>query len=197
METIEVRPDEAQRRLWVIYALVVFAIGAIVCGGIMLIPDPEALLVGGIALVAWCVIMLLIVLYLGAYWRTLRYVIEDDSVEGEGGVFFTKHVTVPYSKVTNVDLTQGPFQRMLQIANIHVQTAGAGGAQGARAELKLCGLRDAAELRTVVTRRARAVGRGPAAESTPAEPPEGRQELLQSILRELTAIRELLEQGRP
>ena len=195
MESIEVKPDEAQRRLWVIYMLVVFAVGALVCFAIMLIPEPEALLGGVIVLVCWSALMLLLVVYVRAYWGTLHYVIDEDSVDAEGGVFFTRNVTVPYSKVTNVDLTQGPFQRKVGVATVHVQTAGAGGAQGTQAELRLTGVKDFQDLKRIVTERARAVGRGSAAPpSEPATPEGSQREIFQSMLRELKSIRELLEE---
>jgi len=195
MESIEVKPDKAQRRLWVIYSFVVFIIGTIICGLIMLAGEFEAIIGGGVAWLGWCVVMGLIITYTRAYWGTLSYQIDDDSVDAEGGVFFTKHVTVPYSKVTNVDLTQGPFQRMMDIATIHVQTAGAGGAQGAQAELRLTGVKDFKDLKRIVTERARVVGRASAPPPSEPAPPEGSQkEILQSMLQELQSIRELLEE---
>lgn len=195
MDPIQVKPDEAQRRLWIIYILVLFGIGTVICGLIMLAGEPEALIGGAIAWVCLAVVMGLIIAYIRAYWKTLSYQIDEDSVDAEGGVFFTKHVTVPYSKVTNVDLTQGPFQRMVDVATIHVQTAGAGGAQGTQAELRLTGVKDFQDLKQIVTERARAEGRGTAPPpSEPAASEGSQKEILQSILQELKAMRELLEE---
>jgi membrane protein YdbS with pleckstrin-like domain len=68
-------------------------------------------------------------------------------------VFWQKRVTVPYAKITNIDVTQGPLQRSFDIGTIRVQTAGAGGAQGEQAEMVLWGLRDLEEVQNQIMRR--------------------------------------------
>ena len=71
------------------------------------------------------------------------------------GVFWKKNITVPFTKITNVDVTQGPLQRLFNIGTINVQTAGAGGAQGARPELVFVGTRDLEGIKETIMERDR------------------------------------------
>jgi uncharacterized membrane protein YdbT with pleckstrin-like domain len=123
----------------------------------------------------------------------LEYVIDSDSVKMNKGVFWKKRVTVPFTKITNLDVTQGPVQRAFDIGTIHVQTAGAGGPEGARAELKLLGVRDLDEVKDTIMERVRGY--------TVLKPDEVKQkvaeqsdsEIFARMLKELTAIRDVLE----
>ncbi|MFQ5917784.1 MAG: PH domain-containing protein [Candidatus Binatia bacterium] len=79
--------------------------------------------------------MVPILLWIPAFYKSLEYIIDSDSVKIRKGVFWRKRVAVPYQKITNVDITQGPVQRMFNIGTIHVQTAGAGGLVNGRVKV--------------------------------------------------------------
>ena len=143
METVMVKPDNNQKKVWYIYWLVFFVIMA--AGDyflITLLHEDDARLILGI-LVSFLILLCLLVLpYIPAYFRSLEYRIQDDAITGKKGVFWKKISTVPYYKITNIDITQGPLQRFFRIGKIHCQTAGFSGTQGSRAELVLQGIRD-------------------------------------------------------
>ena len=94
--------------------------------------------------------MVFIAFWIPAYFKTLEYILDDEAVKMNKGVFWKKRVTVPYHKITNVDVTQGPIERMYNLGTIHVQTAGAGGAQGANAELRMNGIRELESLKNII-----------------------------------------------
>jgi len=88
-------------------------------------------IVFGPLLLLWLLVMLLIrVWWIPLYYDSISYAIEDDAVRGQSGVFWKRYVTVPFVKITNINITQGPLQRVYDIGTIHIQTAGAGGNQG-------------------------------------------------------------------
>jgi membrane protein YdbS with pleckstrin-like domain len=133
-------------------------------------------------------IMLPFLIWLPAYKKSLEYWLGEKSVKGKRGVFWKRIVTVPYEKVTNIDITQGPLQRAFGIGNLHVQTAGASASQGGGAELVIYGVRDLDGLReTIMDRIASAEGQ------KPHHLEASQQDTLELMLDELRAIRRLTE----
>ncbi|MBI4019409.1 MAG: PH domain-containing protein [Candidatus Aenigmarchaeota archaeon] len=59
--------------------------------------------------------------------NTYRYKITDRGAYFSGGLVFKTEKMVPFYKITNVIITQGPIQRMFGVSSIGVQTAGTGG----------------------------------------------------------------------
>ena len=87
-------------------------------------------------------------------------------------------------------MSQGPLQRKFGLGTIHVQTAGAGGAQGAQAELRMIGIKDFEGLKNIIMEGVRGFSSSQF-EKTTAEISE--QDTLVSIWQELKAIRIALE----
>lgn len=113
-----------------------------------------------------------------------------------GGVVWKKYVTVPYSKITNVDITRGPLQRYYKIGTIHVQTAGAAGKQGEKAELKLVGIRELEKIRGVIIENIRDLNYPGTSRTKKAEKPPAQENIFQDMLRELRDIKDLLGKDR-
>ena len=190
MEPIVLKPENEQKTLWIIDWAIPFVIGLIVWVILALFVER---VVFGICLAGWLIVMLLILLWISAFYKSLEYVIDSDSVKAKAGVFWRKHVTIPYTKVTNLDVTQGPIERIFDIGTIHVQTAGAGGQQGAKAEQKLVGIRNLVGLKDAILERIRCY--------TISAPDQVKEKITQQedaqiferILKELKAIRQVLE----
>jgi len=184
------KPEKEQKSLWFVGWAVSFVLGLVLWVILLLTVDK---LIFGLFILGWSIIALLFLLWIPAYYRSLEYILESDSIKAKRGVFWRRRVTVPYPKLTNVDVTQGPVQRMFDIGTIHIQTAGAGGAQGGQAELRLVGIRDLEGLKETIMERVR--------EYTISRPEEVKKELrvesdseiLKQMLKELMAIREVLE----
>lgn len=191
------KPEKAQQTFWLASWAVWLVIGlvlAIIPGLISAVfyVRFNGGLISALSVAGWLLFTLPYALYIPAFYRSLEYSLEDDAIRANKGVFWRKRVTIPYFKITNIDITQGPVQRMFNIGNIHVQTAGAGGAQGARAELKLWGISDLDGLKNTIMQKvteavqsAPGTSRRKAAIATTAGIDE-------KILDELVAIRQLL-----
>jgi membrane protein YdbS with pleckstrin-like domain len=190
MDALTLRPEPEQRTLWYVTWGIVFAPGTLALL-LLLLANP---VVFGVLLVVWLVVMVLILLWIPAFYQSIGYSIESDAVRGQAGVFWRRHVTVPFVKITNIDVTQGPLQRAFNLGTIQIQTAGAGGSQGAHAELRLVGIRQLESTRETIREKIRTYDtrrlEGQAAEP-PGPTPD--QPVLQQILQELQAIRELLQ----
>ncbi|HBR10230.1 TPA: hypothetical protein DD712_03130 [Candidatus Acetothermia bacterium] len=196
MESIVVKPEKELKTLSFICWVIPFVLGLVPGVLLIFILDYPGNLISGLSIIGWLILMGLILLWIPAYYRSLEYVLDSDSVKVKKGVFWRKCVTVLYSKITNVDVTQGPVQRMLNIGKIHVQTAGAGGAQGAQAEIKLLGVRDLDGLKDTIMESVRGytIPRSEDVQKEVVE--ESGPETLRRMLKELTAIREVLEKKR-
>ena len=102
---------------------------------------------------------------------------------------------MPYNRITNISVVQGPISRALGLATVRVQTAGFSGATGASslqvAEAELFYVENAEELVDRIMDRVRRL-RPVAVEAAPEQAPPA-EELLRDMLAELRRIRELLE----
>jgi|GEM_PF-422246 len=207
MNEISVKPDRGQRTVWMIHWSVWFfpiLIGLL----ILIVVNP---LVFGLCALGWILLMLPLGLWLPAYFRSLDYTIAEDAVKGRRGVLFKRSVSMPYHKITNVDITHGPLQRKFGVGYLHCQTAGAGGQQGARAELKMEGIRDLEGIRDQIMERIRgiqAVQAGATVSRSTEDPGSAmvaggeigppasaaqRSDIMADVLAELKAIRQALE----
>jgi len=124
-----------------------------------------------------------IALWIPRYYDSLIYELRDEEIECREGVWFRKISIVPYNRITNVDIVQGPLSRLLNIYTVKVQTAGYS-SQVARAEARLLGIENPEEVKSAILSKIKGV---------PPEAVETFEEVtLKDILRELVRIRELL-----
>ncbi len=132
-------------------------------------------------------ILALVMYWIPRYYNSILYTFSDTEIEWRRGVWFKKTGIVPYNRVTNVDVEQGPLSRKLRIASLKIQTAGYSAPSGAGgvSEMKILGVEQFEELRTVIMGFVR--GRKPVAVETYEEDTSSR------ILEELVKIRKLLE----
>lgn len=110
------------------------------------------------------------------------------------GVFFRKTGIVPYNRITNVDIVQGPIMRLFGIFHLKIETAG-GGASKSSAEIQIEGINDPEPFRQMIMDFVR--GQKPAAATTGTEytPSAGNVDM-QALLKEVSAIRRLLEERK-
>jgi hypothetical protein len=119
------------------------------------------------------------------YYRTMVYMLTDREIVWRRGVWFRNTGIVPYNRITNVDIIQGPISRGLGIAALKVQTAGYSAPSGRTSEIKIEGMKNFEQLRETIMGFVR--GGKPVA----VETYEGGDE--SKILGELVRIRKLLE----
>jgi membrane protein YdbS with pleckstrin-like domain len=196
METIEIRPEKEQQTMWfVIWAI--WSMAGLALWVVLLLAVPsseeETRLALAICLAVTVVVIGLILIWIPVFYRSLEYEICSDSVKMKGGVIWKRRVTVPFPKITNVDVTQGPLQRAFNLGTIHVQTAGAGGTQGARAEVILMGVRNLEGVREKIMERAKGYTGSRSEEVKEKTVEVSDSDVLRRMLDELGAIRETLE----
>src|SRR5690606_18212304 len=62
------------------------------------------------------------------------YKVTDRSLRIREGVWHVREMTMTFANIQNIEITQGPIQRALGIADLKVQTAGGGGVQEAQGQ---------------------------------------------------------------
>ena len=196
MESLEFKPEKEQRRLWFITWAIVFVLGTPLWIVTPLFLSGEGFFFFAAFLVVWVIVMILVLFWIPAAFRALEYTVDEDGVKMSGGVVWKKHVTVPYSKITNVDITRGPLQRYYKIGTIHVQTAGAAGKQGEKAELKLTGIKELEKIRGVIIENIKGLNHPGTVTASRAKEPTVEGNVFEDMLRELKDIRKLLGQDR-
>ena len=74
----------------------------------------------GLISIMWIVSFPLIYLWI----KNLSYCIHDDRITIQSGIITKKEQNIPYRSITDFVLTRGPFDRILGIGTIKIQTAG-------------------------------------------------------------------------
>ncbi len=130
--------------------------------------------------------------WVGLYYESMFYELREDEITWKRGVWFRTTGIVPYNRITNLDVRQGPFMRFLGISNLAIQTAGYSGQ--AVPEIRIEAIVHAEELREMI----RSMVRGSPAQGNGTG--SGTSSLVgssspvdQQILAELKSIRSLLE----
>jgi hypothetical protein len=130
--------------------------------------------------------------WVGLYYESMFFELREDEITWKRGVWFRATGIVPYNRITNLDVRQGPFMRFLGISNLAIQTAGYSGQ--AVPEIRIEAIGHAEELRELIRSMVRSspeqgngTGSGSPSLVSTSSPVD------QQILAELKSIRSLLE----
>ena len=103
-------------------------------------------------------IIILVAIYENKFVNNFRYVITEDNIVIHHGVFTKVRATIPFSRIQNINIVNGVFDRMFKTFTVKIETAGgAGAAQAAqtghfRPEGYIPGLRDPHEIENTIKR---------------------------------------------
>ena len=123
------------------------------------------------------------------YYASIAYRLAPTEISWKRGVWFQQTGIVPYNRITNVDILQGPVMRFFSFSALRIQTAGY--SAQARAEIHLSGITDPEMLQEKIMNFVRKTG-PVATEGEPEEYPASYGELIA----EIRAIRGILEERR-
>jgi len=192
------KPDRELMRLHFTYLLIVdlvIFIGMIlpvVVAAFLTLPLDQVVIVSSSVIFPFLAVVFLIALWIPKYYDSILYTFTKDEIMLERGVYWKHKSTVPYNRVTNIDIVQGPLSRRVGVGKVRVQTAGYSTASsgGAAAEAQIFGVTNYEEIRDFILAKVR--GRKPVAVEAEAETPTPKEDT-QVMLAELRKIRELLE----
>jgi membrane protein YdbS with pleckstrin-like domain len=183
-------PSLKLKTLYYAYFIAIFILAFLWWNMILLALAP--LLIYAIISAPLWIILLFTLYWIPKYYRSIIYKLTGDEMTWRRGVWFKKTGIVPYNRITNIDIEQGPVSRALGIASLKIQTAGYSGAAGKATEIKLEGIEDFEELREEIMSHVR--GRKPVAVETYGK--EERGHAHGDVIGELVKIRKLLEKRK-
>ncbi len=70
------------------------------------------------------VVMVIAVAFPKIYFDHYRYYISEDRVDVRKGIFFLRHIVVPIERIHQVEVVAGPVNRMFDLADVQITTAG-------------------------------------------------------------------------
>jgi len=127
------------------------------------------------------------------FCSSIRYVLEDDKIVVVKGVWWKTKSFVPYNRITNVNIEQGPVSRRFGLGKLSIQTAGFSGASssgGKVAEAVVFGIKNFEEVKDMVMDHVRGLKPEAVEAEVETKPSENVNQL---ILTELRKIRKALE----
>jgi membrane protein YdbS with pleckstrin-like domain len=134
------------------------------------------------------VLLVIFVIWVRLYYASMWYELRVDEMSWKRGVWFHTTGIVPYNRITNLDIRQGPVMRALGISSLSIQTAGYSGQ--AVPEIRIEGIEHAEELRELIRAMVRGCSQAHDGTGTGATAPKATDRM---ILEELVKIRTLLE----
>lgn len=153
--------------------------------------------VGFIAALAMFVPLLVltaVVLYwIPLFHSSIHYVLDEEEVIVTKGVWWRTKSVVPYNRITNVNIYQGPISRHFGLAKLSIQTAGFSGVSSSghrTAEAEIFGIKDFEETKDAVMNYVKGIK--PVAVEAEAETKPAK-DMNEQILQELRRIRKAVE----
>jgi len=186
----EFKPAKQLKSIYFLYFVitVIFAILTWLIPLVMFTPLFITLAVG----IPILFILLFVIYWIPKFYSTISYKLDDEEVEWKRGVWFRNTGIVPYNRITNVDIAQGPISRMFNIGSLKIQTAGHSNPNqgwGNPSEITIEGVEEFEELKYIIRDMVR--GKKPMAVQTFNE--EAEADIDNKILAELVEIKKLLE----
>jgi len=141
---------------------------------------------------------LLIAVAIVLYWipkfhSSINYVLEDDKIIVIKGVWWKTKSVVPYNRITNVNIYQGPISRNFGLGKLSIQTAGFSGVSSSghkTAEAEIFGIENFEEIKDMVMNFVKGMKIATAEGEVEVGPSKDTNE---QILQELRRIRKALE----
>jgi len=180
------RPEPQLKKVYYIYLVLILFLAILPWYIPVLIFSPMivSVLIGTVCLL----IVLFVIYWIGRYYDSISYRMTDREIIWRRGVWFRNTGIVPFDRITNVDISQGPISRRLGIGTLKIQTAGY--STQSSPEINIVGVKNFEELRDIIMRF---VERKEATTGVGRYENKGTEEL---ILDEVIKIRKLLEERK-
>ena len=81
------------------------------------------------------------------YWRRFEYRVGENEIRIDSGIVNRTHRSIPFDRIQDVDITQGPIARLLGLAKVKFETGGSAGEEEGVLQAILLGARSRASRR--------------------------------------------------
>jgi uncharacterized protein len=155
--------------------------------------DPSMPAIAAYASVAVLVVMLVLgMIWSKLYFITVQYHMNETEITWKRGVLFHSTGIVPYNRMTDVNIVQGPLMRRFGISHLNIQTAGA--TANKSSVITIEGMNRAEELRGIIIDHMRGAAAGGATVGVVEDETSATD--MSALVAEVREIRRLLEEKR-
>ena len=191
--------DPELKKLYLVY------LGIVLLGGFLwwMVPVVVFVLLSfelwiGVVVALSCFVPLLIAVGFVPYWipkfhSSVTYVLEDDKITVTKGVWWKTKSFVPYNRITNINIYQGPISRHFGLGKLAIQTAGFSGTSSSgvkMAEAVVFGVKNFEEIKDIIINYVKGLQPQAIEAEVETKPTKG---VNQQILAELRKIRKAVE----
>ena len=125
----------------------------------------------GTAVLAAVALLLFLILSLVVYWIRFEFRVGESEIRIDSGIISRTHRSIPFDRIQDVDITQGPIARIAGLARVKFETGGAAAAGSDEGVLQAIPLQRAEQLRSLIRAHRSAAPQPAEAESAPEAPP--------------------------
>ena len=100
------------------------------------LPFNSASIIATSLLVPLFLLILFVWYWINQYYASISYALTDNEIVVHKGVWWKNKSFVPYNRITNINIEQGPISRHFQLGTVLIQTAGFSGGAGSAGGLK-------------------------------------------------------------
>ena len=105
------------------------------------------------ALLAALALLALLAGSLVLYWRRFEYRVGENEIRIDSGILSRTHRSIPFDRIHDVEISQGPLARLLGLAKVKFETGGSAGGNEEEGSLQAIALQRAQEIRTLIRAR--------------------------------------------
>lgn len=105
---------------------------------------------GGTALLAAIALLAFLAASLFLYWTRFEFRVGEDEIRIDSGIFSRTHRSIPFDRIQDVDISQGPLARLVGTAKVKFETGGSSGPGQDEGVLHAIPLERAEQLRALI-----------------------------------------------
>ena len=147
------------RKLYYAYLLIpgsilaaVFSAGSVIVA--FFVKPPESWVAVSAMIIPYLIAVGFVAYWIPRYFATISFALTEDRIVFQGGLWWKRKSYVPYNRITNIDVLQGPLSRHYGIGKVSIQTAGYSGQSsggGSRfSEIAIFGVKDYEEIKDTI-----------------------------------------------
>lgn len=106
----------------IIFGAIAFAVRAAFC--FFEAPDKVIFIVTVVCAVVISIVVIYSLLEMTVGFKRKKYRINEESIEYISGILFVSHTVVPIRRMQQVDIEEGPINRLFKLAEVNLITAG-------------------------------------------------------------------------
>jgi membrane protein YdbS with pleckstrin-like domain len=100
------------------------------------LPLNSALIVAAFLLLPLFLSIVFVWYWINQYYTSISYALTDHEIVVHKGIWWKNKSFVPYNRITNINIVQGPVSRRFQLGTVLIQTAGFSGGTSSPGGLK-------------------------------------------------------------